>query len=119
MSLHQLAKKGELFVDLPYVVKGMDVSFSGILSYIEATAVEKLKNNECSPADLCYSLQVCYIRIIDIFVDKNIIEVYCLHLNLVILCIPVISSFVIMHANHILMLILSRANSSSMGGIFA
>ena len=55
----QLAKKGEQFIDLPYAVKGMDVSFSGILSYIEATAVEKLKNNECTPADLCYSLQVC------------------------------------------------------------
>jgi tRNA A37 threonylcarbamoyltransferase TsaD len=36
----------------------MDVSFSGILSFIEATAIEKLKNNECTPADLCYSLQV-------------------------------------------------------------
>ncbi|XP_024032654.1 probable tRNA N6-adenosine threonylcarbamoyltransferase [Morus notabilis] len=35
----------------------MDVSFSGLLSYIEATAEEKLKNNECTPADLCYSLQ--------------------------------------------------------------
>ncbi|KAG2720865.1 hypothetical protein I3760_02G054300 [Carya illinoinensis] len=56
-NIEQLAKKGELFIDLPYVVKGMDVSFSGILSYIEATAVEKLKNNECTPADLCYSLQ--------------------------------------------------------------
>ncbi|KAK9928829.1 hypothetical protein M0R45_025949 [Rubus argutus] len=53
----QLAKRGEQFIDLPYAVKGMDVSFSGILSYIEATAVEKLKNNECTPADLCYSLQ--------------------------------------------------------------
>ncbi|KAK9213719.1 hypothetical protein WN944_005704 [Citrus x changshan-huyou] len=30
---------------------------SGILSYIEATAAEKLNNNECTPADLCYSLQ--------------------------------------------------------------
>lgn len=57
----QLAKKGEQFIDLPYVVKGMDVSFSGILSYIEATANEKLKNNECTPADLCYSLQVSLI----------------------------------------------------------
>ncbi|PRQ55908.1 putative N(6)-L-threonylcarbamoyladenine synthase [Rosa chinensis] len=38
-------------------LKGMDVSFSGILSYIEATAVEKLKNDECTPADLCHSLQ--------------------------------------------------------------
>ncbi|AQK55657.1 Tetratricopeptide repeat-like superfamily protein [Zea mays] len=53
----QLAKKGEQFIDVPYVVKGMDVSFSGILSFIEAAAIEKLKNNECTPADLCYSLQ--------------------------------------------------------------
>lgn len=53
----QLAKKGEKFIDLPYVVKGMDVSFSGILSFIEAAAIEKLKSNECTPADLCYSLQ--------------------------------------------------------------
>ncbi|CAI0459260.1 unnamed protein product [Linum tenue] len=50
--------KGEKFIDLPYAVKGMDVSFSGILSYIESTTEEKLKNNECTPADLCYSLQV-------------------------------------------------------------
>ncbi|KAM4080016.1 hypothetical protein ACB094_09G159600 [Castanea mollissima] len=56
-NIEQLAKKGEQFIDLPYVVKGMDVSFSGILSYIEATAVEKLKNNECTTANLCYSLQ--------------------------------------------------------------
>ena len=56
--VHQLAKKGETFIDLPYAVKGMDVSFSGILSYIETAAEEKLKNNECTPADLCYSLQV-------------------------------------------------------------
>ncbi|KAI3710795.1 hypothetical protein L2E82_40589 [Cichorium intybus] len=56
-NIEQLAKKGEKFIDLPYVVKGMDVSFSGILSYIEATAEEKLKNDDCTPADLCYSLQ--------------------------------------------------------------
>eukprot|EP01018_Ginkgo_biloba_P001024 Gb_25475 [translate_table: standard] len=35
----------------------MDVSFSGILSYIEATAAQKLEQNECTPADLCFSLQ--------------------------------------------------------------
>ncbi|CAL5416940.1 unnamed protein product [Camellia sinensis] len=56
-NIEQLAKKGEKFIDLPYVVKGMDVSFSGILSYLEATAEEKLKINECTPAYLCYSLQ--------------------------------------------------------------
>lgn len=59
----QLAKKGEKFIELPYAVKGMDVSFSGILSYIEATAEEKLKSNECTPADLCYSLQVFMFRL--------------------------------------------------------
>ncbi|CAL5413973.1 unnamed protein product [Camellia sinensis] len=30
----------------------MDVSFSEILSYLEATAEEKLKNNECTSTDL-------------------------------------------------------------------
>ncbi|KAJ4976836.1 hypothetical protein NE237_001942 [Protea cynaroides] len=56
-NIEQLAKKGVQFLELPYVVKGMDVSFSGILSCIEAIATDKLKNNECTPADLCYSLQ--------------------------------------------------------------
>lgn len=56
-NIEQLAKKGSQFVELPYVVKGMDVSFSGILSYIEAAAAEKLEANECTPADLCFSLQ--------------------------------------------------------------
>ncbi|KAH7682006.1 N6-L-threonylcarbamoyladenine synthase protein [Dioscorea alata] len=56
-NIEQLAKKGEKFIDLPYVVKGMDVSFSGILSYIESIAPVKLESKECTEADLCYSLQ--------------------------------------------------------------
>ncbi|KMZ64148.1 hypothetical protein ZOSMA_37G00280 [Zostera marina] len=53
-----LAKKGEQFIELPYVVnKGMDVSFSGLLSHIEGNSAEKLTKNQCTPADLCYSLQ--------------------------------------------------------------
>src|SRR6266542_2543745 len=35
----------------------MDVSFSGILSNIETIANEQLSNNQCSPEDLCFSLQ--------------------------------------------------------------
>jgi len=46
-------------VDLPYVVKGMDVSFSGILSFIEASTAELLASGEATPADMCFSLQVC------------------------------------------------------------
>lgn len=56
-NIEQLAKKGSKYVELPYSVKGMDVSFSGILSYIEAVAREKLASRECTEADLCYSLQ--------------------------------------------------------------
>ena len=35
-----LGKQGSKLVELPYVVKGMDVSFSGILSFIEGAAKE-------------------------------------------------------------------------------
>lgn len=34
-NIEQLAKEGKQFLELPYTVKGMDVSFSGLLSYIE------------------------------------------------------------------------------------
>ena len=56
-NIEQLAKQGTKYVELPYVVKGMDVSFSGILSYIETIGRERLGRDECSEADLCYSLQ--------------------------------------------------------------
>lgn len=35
-----LAVRGSQYVELPYTVKGMDVSFSGILSYIEVSSME-------------------------------------------------------------------------------
>ena len=34
-NIEQCAKDGTLFVPLPYVVKGMDVSFAGLLTFIE------------------------------------------------------------------------------------
>lgn len=34
-NIEQKAKKGKHLMDLPYTVKGMDMSFSGILSYVE------------------------------------------------------------------------------------
>lgn len=51
-NIEQEAKKasGKL-IPLPYAVKGMDVSFSGILSQIEQEAKKH------SAADLCFSLQ--------------------------------------------------------------
>lgn len=50
--------QGSKFIDLPYVVKGMDVSFSGLLSFIEDSAAKLLATGEATPADLCFSLQV-------------------------------------------------------------
>ena len=58
-NIEQCAKEpGERkYLALPYAVKGMDVSFSGILSYIEEKAPGLIKSGEYTPADLCYSLQ--------------------------------------------------------------
>ena len=50
-------KAGATFLELPYTVKGMDVSFSGILTHVEQLAKTKLKNGEITKADLCFSLQ--------------------------------------------------------------
>jgi tRNA A37 threonylcarbamoyltransferase TsaD len=37
-NIEQMAKRGSRLVELPYTVKGMDVSFSGILTFIEKAA---------------------------------------------------------------------------------
>ncbi|KAM9646386.1 tRNA N6-adenosine threonylcarbamoyltransferase isoform 2-T2 [Trichechus inunguis] len=41
-NIEQMAKRGKKLVELPYTVKGMDVSFSGILSFIEETVFAML-----------------------------------------------------------------------------
>ncbi|XP_053419052.1 tRNA N6-adenosine threonylcarbamoyltransferase-like isoform X2 [Nycticebus coucang] len=56
-NIKQMAKRGKKLVELPYTVKGMDVSFSGILSFIEDIAQRMLATGECTPEDLCFSLQ--------------------------------------------------------------
>ncbi|KAK7872991.1 hypothetical protein R5R35_004295 [Gryllus longicercus] len=52
-----MAEKGKKFLHLPYTVKGMDVSFSGILSNIEKQAPHLISSKQYAPEDLCYSLQ--------------------------------------------------------------
>jgi len=57
-NIEQLAKEGGAkYIELPYTVKGMDVSFSGMLSFVEAEGLKLLKSGESSKADLCFSLQ--------------------------------------------------------------
>ncbi|CRL07317.1 CLUMA_CG020296, isoform A [Clunio marinus] len=66
-NIEQLAKKGTKYIPLPYTVKGMDISFSGILSAIEKKVLPDRGNKnrrkplpveeEAHHEDLCYSLQ--------------------------------------------------------------
>nr|MBE5724935.1 putative tRNA N6-adenosine threonylcarbamoyltransferase [Cucujiformia] len=55
-NIEQLARKGTKYHAIPYCVKGMDVSFSGILTYLEEKCHNLLKNGYTAE-DLCYSLQ--------------------------------------------------------------
>ena len=66
-NIEQMAKRGTHLLDLPYTVKGMDCSFSGILASIDALA-ERLEQNSggrldevtqelVTKEDLCFSLQ--------------------------------------------------------------
>lgn len=71
-NIEQMAKKGRHLIDLPYAVKGMDASFSGILAAVDVLAAQlasgpedarpgRLRAEEdgalVSPEDLCFSLQ--------------------------------------------------------------
>ena len=52
-AVEQLAAKGVNFVSLPYVVKGMDLSLSGLLT----AATAQIHEGKYRLEDLCYSLQ--------------------------------------------------------------
>jgi N6-L-threonylcarbamoyladenine synthase len=52
-KIAELAVKGKRLIELPYSVKGMDVSFSGILTNLQ----QKLKSGNHKLEDLSYSLQ--------------------------------------------------------------
>jgi len=56
-NIEQMAKRGKKFIELPYTVKGMDVSFAGMLSNIEKLAGRLLASGEATMEDLCFSLQ--------------------------------------------------------------
>jgi universal protein Kae1 len=51
--VERLSAKGKMLIPLPYTVKGMDTSFSGLLT----AALNVYKKGKCRLEDLCYSLQ--------------------------------------------------------------
>jgi len=52
-AVERYAEKGENLIPLPYAVKGMDLSYSGLLTAV----TEMLQKGEHSIHDLCFSLQ--------------------------------------------------------------
>ena len=76
-NIEQMAKLGRHLLDLPYAVKGMDCSFSGILASIDILA-EKLESSAegwsdegtgelITREDLCFSLQeTVYAMLVEI-----------------------------------------------------
>lgn len=52
-AIDKCAQKGKNYIQLPYVVKGMDVSFGGILTNLK----QKIKSKQYKKEDLCYSAQ--------------------------------------------------------------
>jgi N6-L-threonylcarbamoyladenine synthase len=52
-EIYKYSLKGKKFIQLPYAVKGMDVSFGGMLTNLK----QKIKTGEHDKADLCYSAQ--------------------------------------------------------------
>lgn len=60
-EIEKLAKKGK-YVELPYIVKGMDLSFSGIV-----TAAEKLFKKGIKIEDICFSMQeTCFSMLVEV-----------------------------------------------------
>jgi len=51
--VEEFARKGKTFISLPYTVKGMDLSFSGLLT----AAVQLLHEQKHRLEDICFSLQ--------------------------------------------------------------
>ena len=52
-AVEELALEGSKLVPLPYVVKGMDLSYSGLLTAV----IKEFRSGKWSLEDLCYSLQ--------------------------------------------------------------
>lgn len=61
-KMEELSKQGK-YVELPYTVKGMDVSFSGILTKVQQLYDRKQANKE----DLCFSIQeTCFAMLTEV-----------------------------------------------------
>jgi N6-L-threonylcarbamoyladenine synthase len=62
-KIHTLSLNGKNYIELPYVVKGMDVSFGGLLTNLKTKHDSKKYKKE----DLCFSLQeTAYAMLVEV-----------------------------------------------------
>ncbi len=69
-AIEKLAREGKRLVSLPYSVKGMDVSFSGIL-----TAAKQHLKDGCPLDDLCFSLQETVFSMLTEVTERAVAQV--------------------------------------------
>lgn len=79
-KIDELAKLGRSYIELPYIIKGMDFSFSGILTNAEnKIKQEKEKNNgkisDKFLHDICYSVQETVFAILTEATERAIAHI--------------------------------------------
>jgi N6-L-threonylcarbamoyladenine synthase len=63
LKIYELSLKGEKYIPLPYVVKGMDVSFGGLATNLK----QKFRKGQYNIEDLAYSMQeTAYAMLIEV-----------------------------------------------------
>ncbi|MFH0961205.1 MAG: KEOPS complex N(6)-L-threonylcarbamoyladenine synthase Kae1 [archaeon] len=62
-EIERLARAGKKLIELPYVVKGMDLSYSGLLTHCRKLA----RSGKHSLEDICYSFQEhCFAMLVEV-----------------------------------------------------
>lgn len=62
-KVEQMALRGKEYIKMPYIVKGQDLSFSGLLTY----AIKLLRKGCYRLEDICYSLiETCYSMLVEV-----------------------------------------------------
>ncbi len=62
-KVEELARRGSKYIEMPYVVKGQDLSYSGLLTY----AIKLYREGKYSLEDICFSLvETAYSMLVEV-----------------------------------------------------
>ena len=85
-----------MLVYIHICIQGMDVSFSGILSYIEKEAREGVSRGELTAVDLCWSLQETIFAMLVEITERAMAHTgeLCLRSYIYVLCVDYICAYI-------------------------